>query len=90
MTSKYKTWKIPLGVGGFYDGKEVNYAIGPIVDANLPNPGNIEVIERAALDEEVERRKSAEEALKFYEQGVFYACDSTKAKEYFKKYEGKQ
>lgn len=49
--SKPREWTIPLGVGGFYDGKEVNFAIGPIVNGKLPNPGSIRVIEKFAYDQ---------------------------------------
>ena len=44
--SKPREWYIPAAVGGFYDGKEVHFAVGPKVDGVLPNPGGIYVVER--------------------------------------------
>ena len=57
--TKPREWWIPAAVGGFYDGKQVNFAVGPIVDGPLPNPGGIKV--REVLPDEPDWRALAEE-----------------------------
>lgn len=48
--SNVEEWFIPACTGTYYDGKEVNYAIGPKVDGKLPDPGGITVIDKSLFD----------------------------------------
>lgn len=48
--SKPREWYIPASVGGFYNGKRCMFAVGPIVDGPLPNPGGFAVVEKSAYD----------------------------------------
>lgn len=63
MNEKPRTWFIPSGVGGFYDGKEVSFAVGPIPEAHLPDPGGVWVIEYSAYEKLESALRVAEDTL---------------------------
>lgn len=67
-----KKWKIPLSVGGVYDGEQVHFAIPEDKSylnlGTLPNPGFIEVIEHQAL---LDLQKKYDELEKKYKELKF-------------------
>lgn len=42
-----RTWRIPAGVGSYYDGRKVHYAVGPLL--NRTQELSVEVVEHSAL-----------------------------------------